>query len=67
MIKDCEAKRNKRAYKVILYSYLSYLVRYLTFNIYRIWVPILNKVIVTKNIIFNKNILYLAIRKQEEG
>jgi hypothetical protein len=27
-------------------------------NIYKIWVPVLNKVIITYNIIFNKNILY---------
>jgi hypothetical protein len=27
-------------------------------NIYKIWVPILNKVIIIYNIIFNKNILY---------
>jgi hypothetical protein len=27
-------------------------------NIYKIWVPVLNKVIITRNIIFNKNILY---------
>jgi hypothetical protein len=27
-------------------------------NIYKIWVPILNKVIITRNIIFNKNIFY---------
>ena len=27
-------------------------------NIYKIWVPVLNKVIITCNIIFNKNIFY---------
>jgi hypothetical protein len=28
------------------------------FNIYKIWVPIFNKIIIIHNIIFNKNILY---------
>ena len=59
MIKDYEAKRNKRVYKVIPCNYLGYLVKYIISNIYRIWVPVLNKVIITKNMIFNKNILYL--------
>jgi hypothetical protein len=27
-------------------------------NIYKIWVPVLNKVIIIRNIIFNENILY---------
>ena len=60
IIKDYEAKRNKRVYKVILRNYLSYLVKYIEFNIYKIWVLILNKVIIIKNIIFNENILYLV-------
>jgi hypothetical protein len=34
------------------------LVGYIISNIYKIWVPVLNKVIITRNIIFNKNIFY---------
>jgi hypothetical protein len=36
-------------------------------NIYKIWVPILNKVIITRNIIFNKNILYKKDREYTKG
>ena len=63
IIKDYEARRNKRVYKVIPRSYLSYLVKYVISNIYRIWVPVLNKVIITRNITFNENILYLVTRE----
>lgn len=66
IIKEYKAERNKRVYKVILHSYLSYLVKYIVSNIYRIQVPVLNKVIITKNMIFDKNILYLVTREQEE-
>ena len=63
IIKDYKARKNKRIYKIILYNYLSYLVKYIIFNIYKIWVLILNKVIIIRNITFNKNILYLVTRK----
>ena len=63
IIKDYEARKNKRVYKVILCNYLGYLIKYVISNIYRIWVLVLNKVIITRNIIFNKNILYLITRE----
>jgi hypothetical protein len=43
------------------------LIGYITFNIYKIWVPILDKVIIIYNIIFNKNILYKKDRKHTKG
>ena len=36
-------------------------------NIYKIWVPVLNKVIITRNIIFNKNIFYKKNYKYTKG
>jgi hypothetical protein len=36
-------------------------------NIYKIWVPILNKVIITRNIIFNENILYKKNYERTKG
>ena len=43
------------------------MVRYITSNIYKIWVPVLDKVIITRNIIFNKNILYKKDHKRTKG
>ena len=63
IIKDREARRNKRAYKVIPRGHLGYLVGYVASNIYRIWVPVLDRVIVTRNVIFDENILYLVTCK----
>ena len=36
-------------------------------NIYKIWVPVLNKVIITRNIIFNENILYKKDHERTKG
>jgi hypothetical protein len=36
-------------------------------NIYKIWVPVLNKVIIICNIIFNKNIFYKKDYKYTKG
>ena len=36
-------------------------------NIYKIWVPVLNKVIIICNIIFNENILYKKDRERTKG
>jgi hypothetical protein len=58
MVKEREAKQTRRAFKVKLRGHISYLVRYYVSNIYRIWVPVLDKVIVTRNVTFDKNILY---------
>jgi len=67
MIKDREAGKNKRAFKVIPYGHIGYLVGYITSNIYRIWVPVLDWVIIIRNIIFDENILYKKDYKYTEG
>ena len=67
IIKDREVERNKRVFKVILREYIRYLVRYIISNIYKIWVPVFNKVIIIYNIIFNKNILYKKNREYTKG
>jgi hypothetical protein len=43
------------------------LIRYIISNIYKIWVPIFNKVIIIYNIIFNENILYKKDYKYTKG
>jgi hypothetical protein len=58
MVKEREAKQTRRAFKVKPRGHIGYLVRYCVFNIYRIWVPVLDKVIVTRNVTFDENILY---------
>ena len=67
LIKDREVGRNKRVFKVIPRGYIRYLIRYITSNIYKIWVPVLNKVIIICNIIFNENILYKKDYKRTKG
>ena len=36
-------------------------------NIYKIWVPVFNKVIIIRNIIFNENIFYKKNYKYTKG
>ena len=67
IIKDYKVERNKRIFKVILCRHIRYLVRYIISNIYKIWVLVLNKVIIICNIIFNKNILYKKNYKYTKG
>jgi hypothetical protein len=43
------------------------LIGYITFNIYKIWVPVFDKVIVIYNIIFNENIFYKKDYKHTKG
>jgi len=58
MVKEREAKQTRRVFKVKPHGYISYLIGYCVSNIYYIWVPVLDKVIITRNVIFDKNILY---------
>ncbi len=67
MIKKHKTRKQKQAFKVLLYKYIRYLVRYNTSNIYRIQVLQLDKVIVSKNITFNKSKYYSMILEQLEG
>jgi hypothetical protein len=67
LIKDREAGRNKRAFKVIPRGHIRYLVRYVASNIYKIWIPVLDQVIVTRNVVFDENIFYEKERENTEG
>jgi hypothetical protein len=60
MIKDREALQQKRAFKVNPRAHLGYLVGYVSSNIYRVWVPQLQRVIVTRNVAFNESLFYLS-------
>jgi hypothetical protein len=50
LIKEREAGKQKRAFKVNARGHIGYLVGYYAFNIYRIWVSVLNRVIIIRNI-----------------
>jgi hypothetical protein len=67
MIKEQETRRSRRAFKVQLREHIRYLVRYSASNIYRIWVPKLDSVIVTRNVRFDKTKIYSKTLKQLEG
>ena len=50
------AKRKKdRLQRLDPKAWIRYLMGYTSSNIYRIWVPLLNKVIFTRDVIFNKD------------
>ena len=36
LIKECEAEKQKRAFKVNPYKHIKYLISYIAFNIYKI-------------------------------
>ena len=67
MIKEQEAGLKKRAFKVLPRRHIGYLVRYVTSNIYRIWVPILKRVIITRNVTFNEEVRYSKELEGKEG
>jgi hypothetical protein len=68
IVKEREANQTRKAFKVTLHGHIGYLVGYCAFNIYRIWVPVLDRVIVTRNVTFNEDILYsLKAREQLDG
>ena len=56
--KDREAGKDKRAFKVLPRAHIGYLVGYSASNIYRVWVPQLGKVIVTRNVTFDETKFY---------
>ena len=64
--KNKKAGKNKKVFKVSPRGHIGYLVGYIISNIYRIWVPVLGRVIITRNIIFNKNIFYRKEQEKEE-
>jgi hypothetical protein len=65
MIKEREVNQTRRAFKVKARGYIDYLVGYYASNIYRIWVPVLDRVIVTRNMVFDENILYSSSAQEQ--
>ena len=67
LIKERKTRKEKQAFKVMPRTYIEYLVGYVTSNIYRIWVPQLDQVIVTRNVVFDESKLYSKTLKQQAG
>jgi hypothetical protein len=67
LIKEREAGKQKRAFKVKARGHIGYLVGYYASNIYRIWVPELDRVIITRNVTFDEDILYAPEQEKAEG
>jgi hypothetical protein len=65
--KEREADKERRAFKVKHRGHIGYLVGYYTSNIYKIWVPQLDRVIISQNIIFNKDLLYNLEQEKAVG
>ena len=57
LIVDTLAKRN-RLNKLLPRGWIKYLVKYTLINQFRIWLPIMNKVIVIKDVYFNKKYIF---------
>ncbi|KAI8669967.1 hypothetical protein NCS56_00800300 [Fusarium sp. Ph1] len=56
--KDREANKHRRGFKTSPRGHIGYLVGYKARNLYRIWVPRLEKVILTRNVRFNEHVFY---------
>ena len=60
LAKDREALRKKRAFKVDPRAHIGYLIGYVSSNIYRIWVPQLQRVIVSRNVTFDETLFFTS-------
>jgi hypothetical protein len=67
LIKEREAGKSRRQFKVTPRGHIGYLVGYCASNIYKIWVPQLNEVIITRNVTFDEDVLYSPVREESEG
>nr|XP_036576325.1 reverse transcriptase domain protein [Colletotrichum truncatum]KAF6783050.1 reverse transcriptase domain protein [Colletotrichum truncatum] len=58
--KDREADRNRRNFKVEPRGHIGYLVGYVmdAHNLYRVWIPSLDQVIITRNVTFDETKFY---------
>jgi hypothetical protein len=65
--KEREAGVNLRYFKTHIRGLIGYLVRYQASNIYRIWVPEHRKVIITRNVQFNKRFFYSSHSSVSDG
>ena len=66
-MKAREAGKDKRAFKTSPRGHVGYLVGYVSSNIYRIWVPKLDRVIITRNVMFDKTRSYSEKTDPLEG
>jgi len=55
MIKDAQLKQNKK-WKLNSQAYIDYLVEYDSTNIFRIWIPHKEKIISTRDVLFDEHI-----------
>ena len=56
--KEREADKERRAFKVNSRRHIGYLVGYYASNIYKIWIPQLDRVIISRNVRFDEDLLY---------
>jgi hypothetical protein len=56
--KEREADKERRAFKVNSRGHIGYLVGYHASNIYKIWIPQLDRVIISRNVRFDEDLLY---------
>ncbi|KAM3511814.1 hypothetical protein MY11210_004569 [Beauveria gryllotalpidicola] len=73
--RDREENRNRKWYKVSPRGHIGYLVGYVATNLYRIWIPVLERVVTTRNVQFDEDVTYgmdkdrsfeLSIQETEE-
>jgi hypothetical protein len=67
LMKAREQDKDKRDFKVAPRGHIGYLVGYIASNIYRIWIPQLERVIVTRNVTFDKAVFYSKTLEAQEG
>lgn len=65
--REREANTNRRFYKTHPRGHIGYLVGYQASNIYRIWIPVLEKVISTRNVTFNEHTFYDPLTEESEA
>ncbi|KAM3509956.1 hypothetical protein MY10362_000299 [Beauveria mimosiformis] len=56
--RDREENRNRKWYKVSPRGHIGYLVGYMATNLYRIWIPVLERVVTTRNVQFDEDVTY---------
>jgi hypothetical protein len=56
--RDREGGRNRKWYKVNPRGHIGYLVGYVATNLYRIWIPSLERVVTTRNVQLDEDITY---------
>ena len=65
--KEREADKERKAFKVNARGHIGYLVGYHASNIYRIWIPKLDRVIISRNVRFDEDLLYNPDQEKAVG